>query len=570
MAAEKYEWPIFKRCFYKLFKISCTGKNLIFPVLLIPLLVGTLFTNKLYIRTTRIFGMLLKKQDGVTLKDYISLYIAAEVLNLIFTASFDTLVMRIYSQSKNICMKDYMSIEWDEFKKHTIGGISLRHFEKAEAASILIYTVFHDIFNNGAFLIEVLRNIFLKDSRLVFLILFTSVMIHIMIFFILLKYHNLYNKNYTASKALISSVVANEVSNFDIIKSYNLENSSVDRVYKANLIRKESKNKLSIFNGKTEFLYKSLEILSLFTIFLISGNGYTNVDLISIITFSITVHRNLRNFLKSVIKTNESFYSFYLFESDIKEHHKNTSNVGMEGLSSEISQPIDTIKNIEAKNLSCENVYSNVNFNIKNGEKIAIVGKNGSGKTVLIKTIMGFIPYKGSLLVNGKEFTSYNISSLRSIITMVSQSDAYTAGSIMKNLKYGNNKSEENIIEACREWNIHHIIEAMDGKYNKNSSTNGAELSGGQKQRISLMRAILRDTEFLLLDECLSSINTSDRLFLIDKILSLKNKTIIMVVKSENLISNFDKVLILNGKESCYGTPKDLELQLNEHFQATQ
>ena len=199
-------------------------------------------------------------------------------------------------------------------------------------------------------------------------------------------------------------------------------------------------------------------------------------------------------------------------------------------------------------------VLNNINLNIKKGEKIALVGYSGSGKSSLIKLIMRFYDnYSGKILIDGEDIKNINIHKLRKQIALVPQENFLFGGSIKENISYGKlDATEEEIVDAAKKANAYEFIEKLPEGFNTNVGDRGMKLSGGQKQRISIARAILKDPKILILDEATSSLDSKSEIMIqkgIDNL--MKDKTSIIITHRLSTIRNVDNIFVLNNGTIC-------------------
>ena len=224
-------------------------------------------------------------------------------------------------------------------------------------------------------------------------------------------------------------------------------------------------------------------------------------------------------------------------------------------------------KGIEIKNLSFsypnnEEILKNININIPKSKMIAIVGKSGSGKSTLIDLIMGFYqPSKGEILLDGSSLKDFNINSYRHKIGYVPQENLLFNMTIKDNLLWANEKATpEELRDACKLANVDEFVEDFSDGYHTMVGERGVRLSGGQVQRITLVRAILRNPDLLIMDEATSSLDTySERL--IQKSIEdiAKQTTVIVIAHRLSTIVKADYIYVLkNGEIVEEGTYKEL------------
>lgn len=213
----------------------------------------------------------------------------------------------------------------------------------------------------------------------------------------------------------------------------------------------------------------------------------------------------------------------------------------------------------------------NVSFEVKKGQTIAVIGKTGSGKTTIIDLIARMYDVsKGQIFIDGKPIQQVNLQSLREAISVVPQETFLFSDTIKNNLLFGNKKAtDEQIVEATQRAVVHHNIMDFTHQYDSVLGERGVSLSGGQKQRVSIARALLKNAEIYLLDDCLSAVDTDTE----EKILHnlnefFKNKTVIIVSHRVSITKNADKILMLNNGELVeQGSPEEL-FNLNGYYRA--
>ncbi|OLY83107.1 Multidrug resistance protein 1B, partial [Smittium mucronatum] len=204
---------------------------------------------------------------------------------------------------------------------------------------------------------------------------------------------------------------------------------------------------------------------------------------------------------------------------------------------------------------------------IKPGQKVALVGHSGCGKSTTIGLIQRFYDVdSGSVKIDGVDIHQYNVRSLRQNMGIVSQEPVLFDTSILKNIQYGAKDYEkspptfEQIVQACKEANIHDFIMSLPLKYDTVVGERGAQLSGGQKQRIAIARSLIRNPQILLLDEATSALDTESERLVQDALdRSSKNRTTITVAHRLSTIKDSDVIYVCNkGRVVEYGTHEEL------------
>ena len=214
-------------------------------------------------------------------------------------------------------------------------------------------------------------------------------------------------------------------------------------------------------------------------------------------------------------------------------------------------------------------VLSDINFSIKAGEKVALVGKSGGGKTTLLNLIPKFYDVSsGSILLDNFDINEISNNSLRKNLALVSQDTILFNDTIFNNIAYGNLKSVslEKVKKAAKAANAFEFINELPNGFNHIIGDRGVRLSGGQKQRIAIARAILKNAPILLLDEATSALDSeSERMVqaALDNLMT--NKTSIVIAHRLSTIKNADKIIVMDqGK--IVGVGKHNTLVKNNKF----
>ncbi len=209
---------------------------------------------------------------------------------------------------------------------------------------------------------------------------------------------------------------------------------------------------------------------------------------------------------------------------------------------------------IEFKNVSFEypddhnEVFTNLNLHITSGEKVALVGPSGGGKTTLCNLIPRFYDVtEGDILIEGKNVKDYTLESLRKAVGIVQQDVYLFSGTVRENIAYGNlDASEEEIIDAAKKAGAHEFIMQLKDGYDTYIGERGVKLSGGQKQRISIARVFLKNPPIILLDEATSALDNESEYEVAKSLEELsKGRTTLTIAHRLSTISNSDRILVL-------------------------
>lgn len=216
---------------------------------------------------------------------------------------------------------------------------------------------------------------------------------------------------------------------------------------------------------------------------------------------------------------------------------------------------IDEFKSIEVRNLSLKindtNVLKDINFEIKKGQKIGILGLTGSGKTIFLKTFLRSLePTSGTILLNERDIKNYQIKDVRDLIGFSFQENFLFNGTIYENIKFGRNIPNKEIVKSAKIAEVDEFVKEMEKGYKSSVGERGNNLSGGQKQRIMIARAIAPNPDLLILDDATSRLDISTENKVFDNIKrEYKDISIILVAQKIASVKDCDKIYIFDEGE---------------------
>lgn len=230
-------------------------------------------------------------------------------------------------------------------------------------------------------------------------------------------------------------------------------------------------------------------------------------------------------------------------------------------------------KEISIRNISFKyensTILNKISFNIPKGKTVAIVGKSGSGKTTIADLCARFYDIKkGEICIDNNNIKNIKLSNLRKLMGVVSQESILFNDTIYNNILIGNPKAtKKEVLKASRIANAEEFILESENGYETNIGERGDKLSGGQKQRISIARAILKNPEFLILDEATSSLDTQSEKLVQNALSNLmKKRTTLVIAHRLSTIKDADEILVLHeGNIIERGNHSDL-IKLNGHY----
>lgn len=211
---------------------------------------------------------------------------------------------------------------------------------------------------------------------------------------------------------------------------------------------------------------------------------------------------------------------------------------------------------------SQNSILKNFSLSINPGEKVAIVGPSGGGKSTIVKLMLRFYDLNsGKILIDEQNIAEVTQDSLRKNLSMVPQDPILFHRSLMENIRYGRPEAtDKEVLEASKLAHCHEFILNLSKKYNTLVGERGIKLSGGERQRVAIARAILKNAPVLVLDEATSSLDSESEMLIQDALKNLmRNKTTIVIAHRLSTIMQMDRILVLeNGQITEEGKHKEL------------
>src|SRR3989344_3729649 len=228
----------------------------------------------------------------------------------------------------------------------------------------------------------------------------------------------------------------------------------------------------------------------------------------------------------------------------------------------EVSNGVVSFNDVGFRYNEKQDVLNDITFTAESGQKVALVGESGQGKSTLSNLLMRlYEPQQGSIMIDGQDITRVTQKSLRHNIATVFQEPALFSGTIRENIAYAKPRaSHEEIEQAAKVANAHDFISKLEHGYDTEIGERGIKLSGGQKQRIAIARATVKDAPILVLDEATSSLDSRAEHMVQESLDRLmRGRTTIIIAHRLSTIAHVDKIVTLkNGTVDEIGTPAEL------------
>lgn len=401
----------------------------------------------------------------------------------------------------------------------------------------------------------------------------------IILFIVIFSRRNLSktSKKVKETTAEINANLESSISGIRVTKGFvneELENKNFDAMNKKYSHAKRIRFKyMAFFHSNIELCNNLLSLLVLAAggYFIMKGK-MTLPDLVAanlfIASFTAPI-RKLTNFVEQ-FSTGMAGFSRFL-EIMQTEPEEPDSPDAVEILASRGNISFEHVNFSYANNIQ---VLSDINFTVKSGEKFALVGSSGGGKSTICNLIPRFYEIsEGQILLDGIDIKKIKRNSLRNQIGIVQQDVFLFAGSVRENIAYAKpNATDQEIILAAKRAEIHDDIMNMPDGYETIVGERGIKLSGGQKQRISIARCFLKNPPILILDEATSALDTATEIKIQKAFDELsKGRTTIVIAHRLSTIKNADKIAVINHKTICEtGTHSDLIAKQGEYYKLCQ
>jgi ATP-binding cassette subfamily B protein len=250
------------------------------------------------------------------------------------------------------------------------------------------------------------------------------------------------------------------------------------------------------------------------------------------------------NLLQSTAAASERVFEFLSEEEEVAEV---SSPVAMDDIKGNV-----TFRNVYFGYNPEKTVINNFNIDIKPGQKVAIVGPTGAGKTTIVKLMMRFYDINsGNILVDGVDIRQFRRRDLRNIFGMVLQDTWLFNGSVKDNIRYGNlHATDEEVHAAARTANADHFVHTLPGGYDMILNEEASNISQGQKQLLTIARAVLANRKILILDEATSSVDTRTEVLIQEAMVDMmKGRTSFIIAHRLSTIRNADVILVIRNGE---------------------
>lgn len=522
----------------------------------------SLFTPELIANSIKIIEEFIK-QDTISIRilkkellENILLIIATTIIAgfLTFLMRQTLIVMSRYVEFdlKNEVFNHYQKLEQSFYKKNRTGDLMSRISEDVSKVRMYVGPAIMYSLNTFIRFTVVIIYMYNISPKLTLFSLLPLPLLSYGVFKISSEIH-IRSGKFQENLSTISSFAQEIFSGIRVIKAYAIEQPKEAEFTNLTQESKEKFMRLAKVNSLFGPLMVLLIGLSNLMVIYVGGNMYINGDIenigiiaqfilyINMLTWPVASLGWVSSLVQEAEASQKRLNEFLTIEPTIyntaKKQHKIIGKIAFKNVSFVYD---DT--NIKAIN--------DISFELNTGETLAILGNTGAGKSSIISLVSRmYDATSGSIYIDDKRIETVNLNDLRNNISVVPQDAFLFSDSIKNNIKFGNvNATDTEIKDAAKKAVVHHNIEEFTHKYDTILGERGITLSGGQKQRVSIARALIKNAPILLLDDCLSAVDTETEEAILNSLTTYcKNKTTIIVTHRVSSAKNATKILILEG-----------------------
>ena len=484
----------------------------------------------------------------------LGLIIAGAIFAYIFEVTVMNVAQKIIKKARDEVYEKINSISIKDFDQKTHGDLVLLEIRDMENLSAGLFAVFKTLIQGIFTIIVTIIMMLVVNWILALGVIVLSPLSMIMAKLIASATHKHYKKQ-SELQAEVSSISLETLNNIDVVQSLNYEDKSIELFDKSNKkLQKEARFaqfSACWVNPSTRLVNNTIYIL-----IGVIGVVMLSYDAKLAAVFAVMTIGRLSSFLSYTNQYSKPFNEISNvaaeYENAKASFNRINNFLNLKNDVNEGKENIAKIETIEFKNMSFsyrenQSLIEGFNLTIKKGQKVAIVGPTGAGKTTLINLIMRFYdPVSGNIVINGQSSLDISKQSLRQNIGMVLQDTWIFTGSILDNIRYfKKDASEEEVKEAAKKAHADIFINTLPNGYLTQVS-NKSGLSEGQRQMIAIARVMLLNPELVILDEATSNIDTRSEMLItaaFDQM--MKEKTSIVIAHRLSTIEKADVIIVM-------------------------
>lgn len=528
--------------------------------LIIPLVVRYVTTKVVYMEASESVQIIIKL--GIAM---IGLVLVEAFCNFFIAYYGHVMGAKIEFNMRNEIFSHYQKLSFAFYDNQKVGQLMSRVTNDLFEISELLHHGPEDVIISiikfvGSFLILISIN----EKLTLIAFLFLPIMI-VYAFYFNRKMKRAFKEN-RAKIADINSQIEDNLAGIRVVKSFANEEIELEKFHQGNARFVSSKKRSYFYMGGYHAGLGALTTMITIGVVTIGALLITNhtLQITDLITFLLYIN-NFTEPVRKLINFTEQFqngwsgYERFLEIMDIQPDIKDEKNaIELKNVKGNIQFDQVAFRYEESN----EDVLSNINLTVKEGEYIALVGSSGAGKTTLCSLVPRFYDVtQGKILIDGVDVRKIKIKNLRDNIGIVQQDVYLFAGTIMDNIRYGKpDATDYEIIQAAKNANAHDFIMSFPNGYDTDIGQRGIKLSGGQKQRLSIARVFLKNPPILIFDEATSALDNESERVVQESLEKLaKNRTTFVIAHRLSTIRNAEKIIVLtdNGIEE-QGTHEEL------------
>lgn len=501
----------------------------------------------------------IKSIDGIHMPDFlkicyflISIYILGAIVNYGQQFIMADVTQKTSKRLRSDINKKINQLPLSYFDTTTRGDILSRITNDVDTISQTLSSTISNLVNAITLFIGVIIMMFLVNWVLALVTITSSVIGFLLIFLILSfsqKYFNKRQKNLGDMNGHIEEIY----SNHHVVKSYNGENKAIEQfnVINNELYRNNYKSQFlsglmqPIMNFSGNLSYASIFIVGVFLIL----NGNPNVGFGTIISFTIYARlfsQPLSTFAQSLTSIQQASAAskrvFEMLEApNLEDESKKDKKL------EEVKGDVE-FRNVQFGYNDNNIIIKNFSIKLKSGQKVAIVGPTGAGKTTIVNLLMRFYEVtSGDILIDGVSIKDMKREEVHNLFDMILQDTWLFHGTIRENLVYNKeNVTEETLDKVCKAVGLHHFIQTLPNGYDT-ILDDSINISEGQKQQLTIARAMIKDAPLLILDEATSSVDTRTEIVIQNAMDQLTiGRTSFVIAHRLSTIKNANIILVMN------------------------
>ncbi len=501
----------------------------------------------------------------------IALIVGAALVSGIFTFSMRQTIINVSRHIeydlKNTVYNHYQKLSLRFYKQNRVGDLMSRISEDVSRVRMYVGPALMYSINTVTLFVIVISYMISVAPKLT---LYTLLPLPILSFLIYRLSRAIHERSTLVQQMLskLSTFSQESFSGINVIKSYAIE---TNRTHEMAAISKESKTKnMSLVQVQAWFFPLMILLIGISNVLVIfiGGNQYINGQIelgvlaefiiyVNMLTWPVATVGWVTSIVQQAEASQKRINEFLGQEPDIQD-----------GISAN-KKPVNFDIRFDKVNFMYDDTsiqaLKNVSFSLESGKTLAIMGPTGSGKTTLLQLLSKtYLPHSGKVSLGGFALDEYTQKNIREIMGVVPQQPFLFSDTIAHNIRFGKpDATEQEIEKAAKQAAVHKNIVEFTAGYETMLGERGITLSGGQKQRVSIARALIKNPKILLLDDCLSAVDTETEEAILNALKkNNKDTSTIIVCHRVSSAKNADYILILkDGEIVQYGTHKDLVSQ---------